>query len=160
MADPDEGMRALSSETAGGIQTFANYKDMISAGVCDALLIAAPNDTHHQIMLDVLETDLPILRKAVVYHGGALPRGVGEDRKPRRAGLGGNGISLYAPGAAAFAGTGKGHRWYAAHDGDPGASVSVFGQSWRLESVQRENRRNFGRKMLPLLGSDAPCAEE
>lgn len=62
VADPDDGMRALSVETAGGeAQAFADYKDMLSAGVCDALLIAAPNDTHHGILLDVLSTNLPIL---------------------------------------------------------------------------------------------------
>ncbi|MEP2531401.1 Gfo/Idh/MocA family oxidoreductase [Shimia sp.] len=61
IADPDAGMQALSSDTAGGVATYADYKDMLSAGVCDALLIAAPNDTHHGILLDVLDTNLPIL---------------------------------------------------------------------------------------------------
>lgn len=62
VADPDEGMRKLSVETAGGqVQAYADYKDMLSAGQCDALLIAAPNDTHHGILMDVLSTNLPIL---------------------------------------------------------------------------------------------------
>lgn len=62
VADPDEGMRALSVQTSGGqAQAFADYKDMLSSGLCDALLIAAPNDTHHAILLDVLSTNLPIL---------------------------------------------------------------------------------------------------
>ncbi|PSL18442.1 Gfo/Idh/MocA family protein [Shimia abyssi] len=61
VADPNEGMRAASIETAGGATGFADYKDMLSAGVCDAVLIGAPNDTHHSIMLDLLETNLPIL---------------------------------------------------------------------------------------------------
>ncbi|WP_435230099.1 Gfo/Idh/MocA family protein [Pseudopelagicola sp. nBUS_20] len=59
--DPDEGMRALSAQTSGGAQTFTDYKEMLSAGVCDVLLIAAPNDTHYDILSDVLSTNLPIL---------------------------------------------------------------------------------------------------
>ncbi len=61
VADPDEGMRNQSAVTAGGAAAFADYKEMLSAGVCDALLIGAPNDTHHGILMDVLDTNLPIL---------------------------------------------------------------------------------------------------
>lgn len=61
VADPDEGMRNQSAATAGGALAFADYKEMLSAGVCDALLIGAPNDTHHGILMDVLDTSLPIL---------------------------------------------------------------------------------------------------
>ncbi|TCL08365.1 putative dehydrogenase [Shimia isoporae] len=62
VTDPDEGMRQLSVETSGGsARAFADYKDMVGSGLVDALLIAAPNDTHHEILLDVLETPLPIL---------------------------------------------------------------------------------------------------
>ena len=62
VSDPDEGMRQLSKETADGeVQAFADYKEMLSAGLCDALLIASPNDTHHAILKDVLATNLPVL---------------------------------------------------------------------------------------------------
>ncbi|UWQ15373.1 Gfo/Idh/MocA family oxidoreductase [Aliiroseovarius sp. M344] len=62
IADPDEGMRNLSVETANGAaQGFANYKDMLSAGLCDAVVVVSPNDTHHAIMMDILDTNLPIL---------------------------------------------------------------------------------------------------
>ncbi len=62
IADPDPEMRQLSVKTSGGTAaSFADYKDMLSAGVCDALVIVAPNDTHHPILLDVLDTNLPIL---------------------------------------------------------------------------------------------------
>ncbi|WP_371170742.1 Gfo/Idh/MocA family protein [Aliiroseovarius sp. 2305UL8-7] len=62
IADPDATMRALSVETADGNATgFDNYKDMLSAGLCDALVVVSPNDTHHAIMMDILDTNLPIL---------------------------------------------------------------------------------------------------
>ena len=62
VADPDEGMRAVSQETANGtIATFSDYKDMVSAGQCDAYVIVSPNDTHHGILLDLLSINKPIL---------------------------------------------------------------------------------------------------
>ena len=62
IADPDDDMRALSIETSGGkARGFAIYADMISADLCDAFVIVAPNDTHHQILLDVMDTNKPIL---------------------------------------------------------------------------------------------------
>jgi len=62
IADPDAQMRALSVETAlGNANSYVDYKTMLSAEKLDALLVVSPNDTHHAIMLDILETDLPIL---------------------------------------------------------------------------------------------------
>ncbi len=62
IADPDEGMRALSVETSGGTaKSYSDYKDMLSAGDFDALLIASPNDAHHAALIDVLQTSVPIL---------------------------------------------------------------------------------------------------
>ena len=62
IADPDEGMRAKSVETSGGTaRAFADHKELLSSGLCDALVVVSPNDTHHSVMLDLLETNLPIL---------------------------------------------------------------------------------------------------
>jgi len=62
IADPDAAMRARSVETSGGkARAFSDYKDMLSSGLVDALLIVSPNDTHHAILMDVLDTGLPIL---------------------------------------------------------------------------------------------------
>ena len=62
VADPDEGMRARSVETSGGqARAFADYRELLSADLCDALVIVSPNDTHHAILMDVLDTRLPIL---------------------------------------------------------------------------------------------------
>ena len=62
IADPDESMRNLSVKTSGGTaKAFADYADMISADICDAYVIVAPNDTHHPILLDILPKNKPIL---------------------------------------------------------------------------------------------------
>ena len=62
VADPDEGMRALSVQTSGGTaKPYSDYKEMISKGDLDALVIVSPNDTHHAILMDILGTPLPIL---------------------------------------------------------------------------------------------------
>ncbi|MFD0979121.1 Gfo/Idh/MocA family protein [Tropicimonas aquimaris] len=62
IADPDEGMRVLSVETSGGTaRAFNDYREMLSADICDVLMIISPNDTHHRIMLDVMDTGKPIL---------------------------------------------------------------------------------------------------
>lgn len=62
IADPDEGMRRRSVETSGGrARAFADYGEMLSAGICDALVIVSPNDTHYAILMDLLDTSLPIL---------------------------------------------------------------------------------------------------
>ncbi len=62
VADPDAEMRALSLQTSSGTaKGYAQYKDMLSAGGLDALIIVSPNDTHHQILLDIMDSGLPIL---------------------------------------------------------------------------------------------------
>lgn len=62
VSDPDEGMRQLSLKTAAGTaQAFSDPKEMLNSGLVDAILIAAPNDTHHGILLDILDSPFPIL---------------------------------------------------------------------------------------------------
>ncbi|MEM9062539.1 MAG: Gfo/Idh/MocA family oxidoreductase [Pseudomonadota bacterium] len=62
VADPDTGMREASRALAGpDCNAFADHREMIDTGDVDALIIAAPNHTHHGIMLDVLPTGLPVL---------------------------------------------------------------------------------------------------
>lgn len=62
IADPDEGMRALSVETSGGsANPYADYTAMLSDDACDVIVIASPNDTHRDVLLDVLGSDKPIL---------------------------------------------------------------------------------------------------
>lgn len=61
IADPDEEMRKLSANVAGAPQTFADYKDLLSANICDTFVIVTPNDTHHDILHDVIKTGKPVL---------------------------------------------------------------------------------------------------
>ena len=60
-ADPNEGMRGLSAPLVPEAQGFADYKDMLSADLCDVYMVASPNDHHHAAMLDLLPTGKPIL---------------------------------------------------------------------------------------------------
>jgi len=60
VADPDPGMRAQAAELAGAA-AFADYTEMLGAGLADALIIASPNHTHAPVLLDAMATDLPIL---------------------------------------------------------------------------------------------------
>ncbi len=62
IADPDEGMRQASIDLAGGTaRGFTDHKDMLSADLCDVYLIVAPNDLHHDLLLDALAANKPIL---------------------------------------------------------------------------------------------------
>ncbi|MEM5470534.1 Gfo/Idh/MocA family oxidoreductase [Hoeflea sp. AS60] len=62
VSDPDEGMRSSAAFMAGqGCAGFIDHADLLQSGLCDALVIATPNHLHHQILLDVLPADLPIL---------------------------------------------------------------------------------------------------
>ena len=61
IADPNEGMRFAASKIAPDAAAFTDYKELLSADLCDAYLIAGPNDLHHQMMQDVLPTGKPIL---------------------------------------------------------------------------------------------------
>ena len=62
ISDPDANMRALSIAATGGrARGFAEHREMLAARICDAVIIASPNDTHYGILLDVLGSDLPIL---------------------------------------------------------------------------------------------------
>ncbi len=62
LADPDAGMREQAAALAGGgVRVEADYRGLLQAGGIDALVIATPNHTHHAVLLDALDTDLPIL---------------------------------------------------------------------------------------------------
>ena len=62
VADPDDGMRAASSQLGGpDCAAFSDHRDLLSAEPCDAYVIAAPNDLHHPILADLLATEKPIL---------------------------------------------------------------------------------------------------
>ena len=62
VADPDDAMRAVSAGLAGpGCCAFSDHRDLLATEPCDAYIVAAPNDLHHPILLDLLATAKPIL---------------------------------------------------------------------------------------------------
>jgi len=62
VCDPDEGMRASAAFMTGAdCAQFGDHAGLLNSGLCDALVIAAPNHLHHGILKDVLPADLPML---------------------------------------------------------------------------------------------------
>ena len=62
VADPDAGMRAAARLAAGtGAQAFEDWRAMVTADLCDAYVIASPNDTHHPLLLGLLPANKPVL---------------------------------------------------------------------------------------------------
>ncbi|MEZ5792163.1 MAG: Gfo/Idh/MocA family oxidoreductase [Nitratireductor sp.] len=62
VSDPDAGMREMAQKLAGdGCAAFAHHRELLDSGLCDALVIAAPNHLHHSILKDVLKSEIPIL---------------------------------------------------------------------------------------------------
>ncbi len=63
VADPDPGSRETAMKaaglTTGGV--FTDHRDLLSADVCDAVVVATPNHTHVDVLLDALDTDLHVL---------------------------------------------------------------------------------------------------
>ena len=60
IADPDPSMRDQAAILASA-ETFADYRQLLEADLADALIIASPNHTHHDVLIDAMATDLPIM---------------------------------------------------------------------------------------------------
>jgi predicted dehydrogenase len=62
VADPDEGSRTAGAKAAAGeVLSFADHRDLLASGACDAVVLASPNMTHVDVLRDILATDLPVL---------------------------------------------------------------------------------------------------
>jgi predicted dehydrogenase len=62
IADPSATSRdAAAAIVDGKVELFADHKDLLKSGLCDALVVASPNFTHIEVMRDALATDLHIL---------------------------------------------------------------------------------------------------
>lgn len=64
IADPHEGSRdraRLAAPDGVEFDSFTDHGELLSSGLCDAVVIATPNMTHHDVLLDVLATDLHVL---------------------------------------------------------------------------------------------------
>jgi predicted dehydrogenase len=62
VADPDAAMRASAASLAGpGTRAFADYREMLAEGLCDAYLVASPNHHHIAVLRDLLPLGKPVL---------------------------------------------------------------------------------------------------
>ena len=64
LADPDERSLDQAHHAVGTdarVARFVDHRDLISSGACDAVVIATPNHTHHDVLLDVLASPLHVL---------------------------------------------------------------------------------------------------
>jgi myo-inositol 2-dehydrogenase/D-chiro-inositol 1-dehydrogenase len=62
VSDPFAESRELAAGPGGErARAFVDHRDLLSADLCDAYVIASPNDTHAAILRDVLPTGKPIL---------------------------------------------------------------------------------------------------
>lgn len=60
-ADPHETSRGAAASVVPEAKGFPDYRDLLDSGLCDALVIATPNHTHIDILMDALATDHHIL---------------------------------------------------------------------------------------------------
>ncbi len=60
-ADPDAGSRDRFGAAAGDIEIFADHRALLESGLCDAVVIAAPNYRHHEILTDVARYPVHVL---------------------------------------------------------------------------------------------------
>ncbi|MEZ5934623.1 MAG: Gfo/Idh/MocA family oxidoreductase [Alphaproteobacteria bacterium] len=60
VADPDPGMREQAAMLAGA-EAFFDHRALLASDLVDALIIASPNHTHRDVLIDALATDLPIM---------------------------------------------------------------------------------------------------
>jgi predicted dehydrogenase len=62
IADTDAGSRAAGHAAAGeDAVIFADHRQLLGSGLCDAVVVVTPNHTHAEIVADVLATDLHAL---------------------------------------------------------------------------------------------------
>lgn len=41
------------------LQVFSDHKDLLESGICDVLVVSTPNNTHAEIVLDILKHQNP-----------------------------------------------------------------------------------------------------
>ena len=64
ISDPHEeplewARHALGADNS--VAEFRDHRDLLKSGEVDAVVVASPNFTHHALLLDILQTDMPVL---------------------------------------------------------------------------------------------------
>ncbi|MBU3701850.1 MAG: Gfo/Idh/MocA family oxidoreductase [Acidimicrobiia bacterium] len=54
----DRARRAVDTDT---VATYTDHRDLLDTGVCDVVVVASPNHTHHDVLLDVLDAGVHVL---------------------------------------------------------------------------------------------------
>ena len=158
IADPDPEMRAAGQRLAGpDCRAFPTGVAMLRDTRLDAVVVAAPNHTHHALLRPLLATEIPVLCEKPLAIDEALCREIERWQAARRAPLWVAMEYRYMPAIARLlAEVGRGYRRPAADAVHPGAPLPLSPQGGRLEPVQRPHRWHSGREVLSLLRPDAP----
>ena len=62
VCDPEPASLDAAEKTCGSpVALYDNHRALLAEGACDALVVATPNMTHAEILLDVLEAGIPTL---------------------------------------------------------------------------------------------------
>lgn len=62
IADPHgPSLRSASDAWNGELTEFEDHRELLSSGLCDAVVVATPNHTHVDVMVDVVASGLPVL---------------------------------------------------------------------------------------------------
>lgn len=64
ISDPNERSRDWAQLAIGldvALQRFESHHELLASGLCDVVVIASPNHTHHEVLLDVLRTPHHVL---------------------------------------------------------------------------------------------------
>ncbi|MCP3974022.1 MAG: Gfo/Idh/MocA family oxidoreductase [bacterium] len=61
ISDPDETQRAIGVDASRGVPGFSTHQQLLRSGLCDAVVVVAPNYHHHEILLDAIEAGVHVL---------------------------------------------------------------------------------------------------
>lgn len=54
IADPHVPSQEAALALSPNLKIFSNHKDLLDSGICDVLVVSTPNNTHAEVMLDIL----------------------------------------------------------------------------------------------------------
>jgi myo-inositol 2-dehydrogenase/D-chiro-inositol 1-dehydrogenase len=61
ISDPDDNSRRVGINAARGAEAFTTHQELLASGLCDAVVIAAPNFRHREILNDVIDSGIHLL---------------------------------------------------------------------------------------------------
>ena len=61
VCDPDPSSLEIARALVPGVTVFEDHQQLAESGLCDAVVVASPNMTHVDVLVDLLPTDLHLL---------------------------------------------------------------------------------------------------